>query len=464
MITPIGVQPQTGIFRTATYTFRPPALQGPEMPENPAVSPLLPHRSARRSVTALLVVPLFLFVVIGWVTPNFVDNGLPRDNPLGGDFLQEYAGGVLFLDLQNNRRLYRSEAFRRVQHDAQVIGFSWNENKYFPVVYPPFYYAAVSPLSRLEYLTAARLWLLLMTGCLAGSLLVLRRCLPATAGWLLLACLTAPLLLSLSSGQKSSLLLLILTGTWALLHQRRPFTSGMVFGMIAFKPHLGIPVGLFMLVTRQWRFVGGCALTVSVLIAASLLTGLQNCSDYVGVVTGFADYVHHGGYHLEQGFSLWSFWQLAVGDDTLARIATLVCGSLVLGVTARSLSQPAAFQGDNLSRSFSAMTIATVLVAPHLYAYDLTMLLLPAILLGEMALRQPRQWLTILPLIALAILLFGMQGLVNLAAISRLNAGVPLMLGVWALTLIALKPQPADQTTSRWATAAAALDLKGMGG
>jgi hypothetical protein len=253
--------------------------------------------------------------------------------------------------------------------------------------------------------------------------------------------------LSLTTGQKSSLLLLILTATWALLRAEKPFASGAIFGLIAFKPHLGIPIGLFMLVRRQWSFVMGCYFTVGCLIVASFLTGFEICSDYFGVTMGFTDYVHNEGYHLEQGFSLWSFWQLALQDSRSAQVATLISSLLVLGGTAFSLRSTAAKsatkplaerlsdQRDPLARGFSAMTIATLLVAPHLYAYDLTMLLLPAVLLSDLAWRHPTDRATRVSLVALAIVLFGMYPLMVVAAATGWQLGVPLMLVAWVFVL-----------------------------
>jgi len=283
--------------------------------------------------------------------------------------------------------------------------------------------------------------------------LLLKRLLNVHTGILLLTCVAAPLLLSLTTGQKSSFLFLILTGTWALWRANKPFASGAIFGLIAFKPHLGIPVGLFMLFRKQWSFVLGCYFSVGLLMVASLMTGFDICTDYFCVTMGFSDYVQSGGYHLEQGFSLWSAWQLAVHDATIAKIATIVSSLAILAGTVYFLRRPSCHQGDNLSRSFSAMTIATVLVSPHLYAYDLAMLLLPAILLSDIAIRRQDNWQNFAPVIALAILLFGMNPLITFGAASGLNLGVPLMVVAWVFTLKSVQEEtramePAKATLS----------------
>jgi len=393
----------------------------------------------RQSVAWLIIVPLLLFVVIACFAPNFVNSSPEevRRDPLGGDFLQEYAGGVLYRDKAQNNQLYNVDVCREIQHDTSLLGFAWDESRFFPMVYPPFYYAVISPISKLDYTTAMRLWLLAMVAFLAIALLWLKRSLNVHHWLLLSACVAAPLLLSLTTGQKSSLLFLILTGTFCLMRADKPFLAGAFFGLIAFKPHLGIPIGLFMLIHRQWSFVIGCYITVGCLIVASLATGFDICTDFFGVTMGFTNYVHNGGYHLEQGFSLWSAWQLALSDREMAKILTIVTTLIVLAGTAFALRKKESLQGDQLLTSMSIMTIATVLVAPHLYAYDLAMLLLPLILLGHQLIQRfqtapsqsPGQYL---PVAALAIVLLGMSPLIWLASFTGINFGVVLMFAAWA--------------------------------
>ena len=418
-------------------------------------------RTGRLSYGALIVVPIILFLIIVSFAPNFVTTDSVRHDPLGGDFLQEYAGGVLFRDASQNNQLYNVDVCREIQHDANLLGFQWEESRFFPMVYPPFYYAAVSPLSTLEYLTATRVWLLLMTACLVASLLLLRRQLQLHTGFLLLSCLAAPVLLSLTTGQKSTVLLLILTATWAAWRKDKPFAAGAIFGLIAFKPHLGIPVGLFMLARKQWSFVMGCYFTVGCLIVGSLATGFDICTDYFSVTMGFTDYVQSGGYHLEQGFSLWSAWQLSVSDPTTAKILTTVSSLVILIGTIIVLRRSDCHRTANRARGFSAMIIATVLLAPHLYAYDLAILVLPALLLGNQAKGDAQNKrdaqnkgesldkATLVPVAALLIVLFGMNPLISIGSMTGLNLGVPLLVVAWAGALQLMQSKPAAVAVPR---------------
>ena len=408
-----------------------------KLPKSYSPDPSSQRRSSRWEPIALILLPLLLFVGIGWFAPNYVPSDKAREATLGGDFLQEYVGGILYRDPSQNKELYNIDVCRALQHNEELVGFTWDDSKFFPMVYPPFYYAIVSPLSKLEYLTAARVWLFLMIAALIAALFIIRRVTRLHVGLVLASCLAAPLLLSLTTGQKSSVLLLILAATFWAYRENKKFLAGAVFGLIAFKPHLGVPIGLFMLARKEYSFVMGCYFSVFSLIVVSIFTGFDVCTDYFSVVMGFSEYVQTSGYHLEKGFSIWSAVQMGVSDPTVAKVATVVSSLAVLGGTAWILRKPERMQGDEALRSFSAMVMATVLVAPHLYGYDLTMLILPALLLTQFYLNQKRAGAksNLIAPALLVVVLVGMDACSWLALHSGIQLGVVLLVASWFLAL-----------------------------
>ncbi len=399
----------------------------------------------------LIAVPALLLVLIIWRAPNFSESGpAPRSDPPGGDFLQEYTGGRLVLDGRQRAALYDPDAFRQAQHDESALGFAWNDNRYFPAVYPPVWYAAVSPLSRLEYLTAARVWLAAMTVCLAASLGLLWRFANVPVALLTGLCFSTPVLISLTSGQKGTLLLLILTACWCLLRSNRPFGAGATFGLIAFKPHLGLPMGLVMLAGRRWRWVLGTWTTLLLLVVASMWAGPQMIRGYIDVCWGFGDYVQSGGYRLEQGFSLWSALQLATGNPHTARLATVSLSGVLLLATIWYLRRIAPDNPNDLDRAFAALTLLTVVVSPHMYVYDLTMLVLPVALLSRLAMNEPVRWQTWLPAGLLSLTLFAAWPLAWLAAVSGLQLGVLLLLVALGMVLQSAGPTRPAKSRASW--------------
>lgn len=317
-------------------------------------------------------------------SPNF-DSSAERTAPLGSDFLQEWTGGNIWLSNQRSR-LYDTAHFQQVQHDPALTGFTWSADKSYPMVYPPFYYMLVSPLSTIPYRYASYIWVLTL-GLVAGATLMCFTAFfePARRHWgkcILALFAFYPLLLSLNMAQKSIVLLLILCLTYVLLYHRRRFAAGAIFGLIAFKPHLGILIGLVMLLKGQWRFVAGCATTVAVLIGLSFVAGPELCRDYFWQCLAMSDYSQTSGYQLSDAHHLAGAIGLMTGENWLSgRIVWVALTFFVIAMTVFAFRGPIDFQSRSFALQFSFLVIATILLSPHFYTYDLTIVLLPIALI-----------------------------------------------------------------------------------
>lgn len=412
-------------------------------PEKTLLPGSLASPSGVLSHHAYLVVPVLLLIAIGWFAPNFrigTDRNEVREHPVGGDYLQEYVGGHLVRHQVN--QTYDLPSSRKLQHDNQWLGFQWEAKSYFPMVYPPFYYLAVSPLSELEYSTAARIWLVMMTVALIASLLLLHKQLGLSPLALIVVSLTVPILLSLNCGQKSTVLLLIFTATFCLLRREKHFSAGAVFALIAFKPHLAIPLGLMMAYKKQWRFLGGAFVVLALQVSMCSLAGIGVCLDYVNVCVGMGDYVQTGGYVLEKGFSFWSAWQLLLGGANVAKLASFLSASAIVVAMLRSWRGQLSLSSRRFEIQFSLVIFATVLVAPHLYSYDLTMLILPAALVSRSAANANVRagWLALF-----AIMFFFTEQIIELVRVTTLPIGVAMLVFLFA----ALVTFAGDQKTLR---------------
>ena len=215
------------------------------------------------------------------------------------------------------------ETFQGLQHIEALVGVQWDESQYFPPVYPPFWYAAVSPLSHLNYALAVHLWALLMTVCLIVSLLLLYKFTETPLPLLLAFCVFTPVIHSISSGQKGTLLLLIFTTSFVLLKVAQPAKSGVVFALSLFKPYLGVSIGLLMLVSGRVRWVAATLLSVGGIAFGTYWAYPQLSRDYLEVCLGFGDYVKSSGYDLHKSYSLWSGWQLLIPHSTTAKVLTV---------------------------------------------------------------------------------------------------------------------------------------------
>ena len=336
------------------------------------------------------LVPCALISFVLIVSPNFsfstAHQAGPEEHPLGGDIIQEYIGGHLW----NNERanLYNWHRSAELQHDVNLVGFEWQESGYFPMVYPPFHYQIASigaGWSYRNFVFASMFTVAISLSIAAFAFLHWYREIRLGAGaWFFIAILFTPLLLSINMGQKSAVLLAILTVTFVCLHHKRPFAAGLIFGLIAFKPYLAIPIGIAMLCKKQYEFVAGSLVTLSFLVLVSLVASPSSWLEYIQTCLGMTDYLSTGGYQLEHSHSIWGATELLLGtsNPTIVKPISTVALIGLLTLMGRILSGPVDLSSTRFAFQFSALIIATVLISPHFYTYDLTILLLPLAICG----------------------------------------------------------------------------------
>jgi hypothetical protein len=445
----------------------------------PAPNPAPDAWPRRHRLWLPLLLSAAIIVAAYALSPNFRFAEVRSEGPFAGDFLQEWLGGSIVL-YGDYTRFYDPDYAQALQHDPQLVGFEFPSRQYLPIVYPPFYYVLISPLSLVPVWLAAWIWAVLMVGCLAGALAMLagyaanrlrrtlpdaralatgasgtadlRRCLVAALPWALPAALLyQPLLESLTSNQKGTVCLLLLTATFLLLNRGRPLAAGMVFGLLAFKPQLALVIAAAMLLKRQWRFVGGGAVTGAALAAVSLMLGFDVCRQYVAFATGTADYLSTGGYALEKSHCLYGFFALLLGGaGPAARVATLAAAAGVVYLLARLLRGPLVPGTPRLAIQFSGLVVATVLLSPHLFTYDLTILLLPMFLLaveitdGSEFPAADRRRLTVI-----LVTLFILPGVsVTIASTSGVQLTVPVLVAMLFLVAEAVKRESTTVATT----------------
>ncbi len=119
--------------------------------------------SSGLNVAATFGVPLAIVMLILCVSPNFDATNKIRIAPLGSDFLQDWVGAYI-VSSPDRAQLYDPDHSKLIQHDPSVVGFQWPRESYYPMVYPPFFYAALTPLASLPYWIAIWFWMFLLAG------------------------------------------------------------------------------------------------------------------------------------------------------------------------------------------------------------------------------------------------------------------------------------------------------------
>lgn len=286
------------------------------------------------------------------------------------DFLCFYIGGTLarqgrFADL------YRPAAQMEVQRKAAPdVG----EPRPFPR--PPWFALAVAPLTSLSLVHAYAVWI----AALFITLL-------ATWAWatarfgeagLLLAVLFLPPNLGLCFGQDSSAMLAVLCVSYVLLTREKNLASGLVLGLGLMKFHLLLLFPVWMILQRRWRMLAGFAATGTAFLALSLLLmGPSGLAAYVGLLLhGKTELFGHSADTMANIYSL----PANFGMQSMPLNAALAI--LIVGVALYGLRRAPAW------RAIGIAATASLLISPHAFSYDASMLLLPMWLVIENSTRK----------------------------------------------------------------------------
>ncbi len=344
-----------------------------------------------KPLCCVIALSLSTTILIGWIltfapgfqwTPEKVPEG-----PYGNDFLQEWVGGKMLLRGEAGQ-VYDRFAFDRVQHDPAITGFQWSKSTYFPPVYPPPHYLLATSIAWLPYRYATWLWMGFLGLCLIATFAVNQTVRSSDEdkssthpfNWWFYALIPCypPIYYSILMGQKGTLWMLLIAATWALLRRRCSLSAGLVFGLVSIKPTLFFLLPIVFLRNGQWRFFIGASFT-TVLIWGSALVCLP-----WNVWSGFAEqlgmtstYASIQGYHLDWSCNLISLAHAA----NIADIAFLKW-TLVLPLCIYVLHLCFSDRTIRLDSPASLMKIllATMLLSPHAYFYDLAILAVPIFL------------------------------------------------------------------------------------
>jgi Glycosyltransferase family 87 len=313
---------------------------------------------------------------------------------IGADHVQYYVVGQL-VNEGDAALIYDQETMTRRQ--KEIGGEGWKGH--LPFRYPPFYALAFAPTSRLSYEASFLVWTAIGFACLllSGRLLGVewRR-------WLLWSFCFYPVFAAFSFGQNGLISLAVLSGAAALWLRDRPLLAGLVLGLLAFKPHLALGVGLLWIfdVRHSWRALLGIFLTTAVLLLIGWLAIPSAYGAFFRSAGGNVSMLEQGRAGLAPLYSSQSFWQLLLSAqlDRLANPLALLTS--VVGLVAFFLLWRR--WRDRRATAFGLAVLVTTWLSPYVMVYDWTILLVAAVLLGR---ELPRdRWLVLCALLWLAAL------------------------------------------------------------
>jgi hypothetical protein len=308
----------------------------------------------------------------------------PAGAAVGHDFIAFYMAGDM---VHANRAadLYNVRVQEKYQQDfMRDINPRWKGTCLY--LNPPHYAWLLSWLSPLGYGPALLAWWALSLTCFAAAALLWRRWLDPN-DWPLLTLLAACMpawFVALAGGQNSFFTLLILAAFCHLLMKNRDGWAGLVLSLLTCKFHLLLlPAGL-LLFKGRWRALAGLATGVAATLAGTvLLLGPDILGRYFTFASRLTTLMRFEGFDTFKQHSWYAFFQL-IGTGwmppTLVSILTLaVCGATLI-----PLALIWRGRWDNHASRFplqlSALLVATAVTSPHLFHYDMLILIVPAIL------------------------------------------------------------------------------------
>ncbi len=370
-----------------------------------------------------LLLALSLWSVYLWnmAAPGLLDRA---GNLKGTDFLHFYTLGSLAL-AHDGADLYNMKAQSEIA--AQRVPAAAGIH-YLPL-YPPQVSILFAPFARLSYPWALICWLTLSSLIYGVCVYALWRACPNLRKYrftILILALAFPAFWHLIAwGQTSALALACFTLAFFALQAEREFLAGLALGCLIFKPQLGVAAAVIFVDVRRWRVIAGALLSASVQLAAawiyyspdSLRTWIQTLSRLSTVLPLLEP-------RLYQTHCLRTFWTMLVPWPSLALAFYLVTALFVLALAARCWQSQL-----SLPMRYSAVLLATVLVAPHLTVYDLVILAPAFLLLSNWIAIQPDDS-TVPRLKILLYLAYALPLLGPLARWAHLQLTVPVMLAI----------------------------------
>ncbi|MGD1080364.1 MAG: glycosyltransferase family 87 protein [Candidatus Sulfotelmatobacter sp.] len=333
---------------------------------------LTPSRILAQAI--VLALCLWGVCAVDFATPGLFDRA---GNIKFQDFLQFYISACLIREGRTSQLFNQHLADEKMR---ALIG------EHAPVHLPPVYGPQVGllfiPLARLSFPAAARIWVTLSLLAVGACLyLIWRSCLglrPHARTVAICAVAYPPLFHFFVRGQISALVLVCFSAAFLAFRADRNWLAGIALGFLVFKPQFLVALPLVLLLSQAWKAFAGLAAAAGGQLALSgIYFGPTVMHTYFDTMLHMSRWIGLSeiGPAPIQMHSLRSFWTLLMPSPEIA-LALYVLSSIVIVAMAALVWKSSAA----LAVRFSALTLAAVLVNPHLFVYDL-LALAPVLLL-----------------------------------------------------------------------------------
>jgi hypothetical protein len=314
---------------------------------------------------------------VDFATPGLFDRS---GNIKFQDFLPFYVSAQLI-----------TEGRARDLYDPEVTAFAMQSvvrqpnRVLLPNLYGPQVGLFFEPLARFSFPVAARIWVAISLLVFFGSVYLVWRSCPALRPLARTVALCAlafpPLFHFFVRGQVSAFVLACVTAAYLCFRRERAWLAGIALGLLVCKPQFLVAIPLVLLFAHAWKAFAGLVVSAGVqLVFTRIYFGSPVMHAYFDALGNTSRMIGAAELSLApiQMHSLRSFWSMLIPWPELA-FALYALSSIVIIVMAALVWKSSA----PLALRFSALTLAAILVNPHLFVYDLLVLAPVLMLLAD---------------------------------------------------------------------------------
>jgi alpha-1,2-mannosyltransferase len=275
------------------------------------------------------------------------------------DFLNIYTGASLALQ---GRFAELHDINVQLEEERKYVP---QADRLVPFVRPHFYALILAPLALLPFGIAFWTWLGLQTLVLFACWHWAVRRFPPDS--LVISALYLPTALGIAHGQDGVLMLAISIGAWSLLESGKPLQAGLVLALGLIKFHLFFLWPFAMLLARDWRMLGGFAAGgAAEALLSLLLGGFSGAQHYIAMLTNKdLERLSPTPEFMINAQSIAA--NFANGNPVVQAGWTLLVAALWIWSAWKA----------PLWRWWASTAFAGLLIVPHTYGYDASLLLLP---------------------------------------------------------------------------------------
>lgn len=300
------------------------------------------------------------------------------------DFIGIYTPALLIRE-GHAGEIYSSEAQARVQRTL------FNRPNVLLGIQPPFEFALVAPLTRLTYRKAYAVWGAINVALWMLFAYLLRPYAPVPRNalrYLLLCLLFFPAWVAFLQGQPSILMLVSWTLAFVFMKRRQDFWGGIFLGLAIFKFAAVLPFSLICLLRGKWKVLAGFVTTALLLGGVAVaVVGVAGVHAYVDLLLAITRNPNNPAYQCIEPLkmpTLRGFLNVMLAGKASSGFingaASLISIPLVALMAWQWRREDRRAGGGSFDLMFAASLVISVAVAQHLLTHDLTVLLLPVLL------------------------------------------------------------------------------------